>query len=154
MNCLCTFWNKINSYTGWINFVFYSKVCLHMYGVLYSYFVNISKQLSISLHHAVLLICYWCNMESVGLAWMVRWEKFTHKTYDLKVLWNNQWYWMKYGCIWVMFICMIVHQGRTPCMSISMFFFAFMKLIPLTNKFLSCCWSQCLLWKNTNLEEQ
>ena len=107
---------------------------------VWKYFIHIllmylQAAVRIFLHHAVLLICYWCNMEFVGLAWMVRWEKFTHKTYDLKVLRNNQWYWMKYCCRWVMFICMIVHQGHTPCTSIRMFFFAFIKSIPfsLTN---------------------
>ena len=102
----------------------------------------------------MLLVCYRCNMEFIGLAWMVRWEKFTHKTYDLKVLWNNQWYWMKY-CIWVMFICMIVHQGHTPCTSICMVFLCFHEVHSFHSQILVFCrWSQCLLQKNTNLEEQ
>ena len=58
--------------------------------VLYLYFVNVSPAaVPVFLHHAVLLIFYWCNMELVGIAWMVRWEEFTYKTYDLQVLWDN-----------------------------------------------------------------
>ena len=128
---------------------------------VWKYFIHIlltylQAAVHIFLHHAVLLICYWCNREFVGLAWMVRWEKFTHKTYDLKVLWNNQWYWMKYCCISVMFICMIVHQGHTPCISVRTFFFAFMKSIPFTHKFLSfvidhnVCFERTQTWRNKN----
>ena len=83
MNCLCTFWNKINSYTGWINFVFYSKVCLHMYmygSTLFIFCWHLQAAVCIFLHHAVLLICYWCNMEFTGLN-CIDWSIIVHELY-------------------------------------------------------------------------
>ena len=79
MNQFCVLLQSLFTYAWYV-----WKYFIH---ILLTYFQKAA--FCIFLHHAVLLVCYWCNMEFIGLAWMVRWEKFTHKTYDLKVLWNN-----------------------------------------------------------------
>ena len=146
MNQFCVLLQSLFTYVWFVSIVW--KYFIH---ILLTY---LQAAVRIFLHHAVLLICYWCTREFVGLAWMVRWEKFTHKTYDLKVSWNNQWYWMKYCCMSDVYLHDCTSRPH-PLHLRSRVFLCFHEVDSFHSQILVFCrWSQCLLWKNTNLGEQ